>query len=126
MTIPFIHEHHFQTGKVSLEEVLALAAKCLAYPGSAATGGALLEGVLGMTPATLFAACLGVVVDSPSSGRRDTLLSMLSRVPMEMLTPAVIAEALTLVTEACTAGKADPIRSPRVITSFDPGTSKHA
>lgn len=91
-----------------MEEVLSMAAKCLAYPGSAATGGALVEGVLGMTPATLYAACLGVVVNSPSSGRRDALLSMLSRVPMEMLTSSILAEALTLVTEALSAGKADP------------------
>ncbi|KAL4539441.1 hypothetical protein Ndes2437B_g02183 [Nannochloris sp. 'desiccata'] len=94
--------------EVSIEEVIHLAAECLAYPSSAPTGADLIEGILNLHAASLYLACLGVVLNAPATGRRDTMLSMLSQVPMEMLEPPVLAEALSMLTQSLYSGKIDP------------------
>jgi hypothetical protein len=85
-----------------------LAVECLTYPSSAPTGAALVEGILNLHATSLYAACLGVVLNAPSTGRRDTMLSMLSQIPMEMLEPPVLAEALSLLTQSLHSGRNDP------------------
>jgi hypothetical protein len=94
--------------EVGIEEVLNLAAECLAYPSSAPTGSALLEGILNLHPASLYTACLGVVLNAPPTGRRDIMLTMLGQVPMDMLDPPVLAEALSLLIISLNSGAIDP------------------
>lgn len=109
-SVPFLFA--LQSAKVGSDELLGLAAKCLAQPGAAATGSGIIEGILGLTPAAYFAACLAVLLRAPDSGARDALLSMLSRIPIGMLPVPVIAEALSLLTSALQTGALAPPSLP--------------
>jgi hypothetical protein len=83
-----------------VDHLLALAHASLALPGAVPTGLALLEGVLTLQPASYMAAALQLGLACGADEARRGVLSMLCRVPVELLPPAVLADALAQLAEA--------------------------
>lgn len=86
--------------RVSMQQLLALAHASLMQAGVDSVGLALLEGVLTMQPVSFLGAALQLALTCSSQQGRHDVLSMLGRVPTELLPTAVVADALTQVAEA--------------------------
>lgn len=83
---------------VGIDTVLSLALHCASIPGVENTGAAMVEGVLGMAPGKYYGACLATALAAPNDGgARQSLMRMLGSVPVDMLSDAVIGEALLQV-----------------------------
>ncbi|KAL4425738.1 hypothetical protein ABPG75_009754 [Micractinium tetrahymenae] len=95
-------------GAAGLQALLSLAHAALGHPGGEACGLGLLEGVLALQPAAYFAATLQLALARGSGGGGQRLLSMLCRVPVEMLPPAVVGDAFIQLAEALDGGTLAP------------------
>jgi hypothetical protein len=91
-----------------VDDLLALAHASLAQPGPVPTGLTLLEGVLTLQPASYMAAALQLGLACGAEEARRGVLSMLCRVPVELLPPAVLADALAQLAEAVDSNQLAP------------------
>lgn len=86
--------------RVSMEQLLDLAHASLSQPGADSVGMALLEGVLTLQPAAFLGAALQLALACGGEQARRDVLGMLCRVPVELLPPPVVADALVQIAEA--------------------------
>jgi hypothetical protein len=102
-----------------VDDLLALAHASLAQPGPVPTGLALLEGVLTLQPASYMAAALQLGLACGAEEALRGVLSMLCRVPVELLPPAVLADALAQLAEAGPAAAAAELPTVEHAAGFE-------
>ena len=78
-------------------KVLNLALATLSLKGGAATGGAVLQGLLVTAPATYYAAVLQLAVTAEEEEGRQAALAALEQIPAQALPLSVVLDSLLQV-----------------------------
>lgn len=97
---------------VSVDEALTISLRFLSHSSTQRTGAALVEGVLGFSADSFYAACLVVALHAPDSALRDNLLRILAQIPVEMLSRPIIVHALEVLTESFIVGDVTAMTCP--------------
>ena len=86
-----------QQAPAGVTKVLHLALATLSLKGGAATGGAILQGLLVTGPATYYAAALQLAITGEEAQGREAAVAALEQIPVQTLPLSVVLDGLLQV-----------------------------